>query len=81
MRASDLFIYTGASALWAMAVLGAIGLANWLGLAQQETILLVVAVAIIAVFGTFLPAVQLGLLRSRESRDKTNERHPDGNDE
>ncbi len=61
-------IYSGASALWAMAVLGAIGFARWLGLATRDTVLLVLAVAAVAVVGAFIPAVQLGLERWQEEQ-------------
>jgi hypothetical protein len=70
-RRTQIAIYTGASALWAMAVLGAIGVAYWLGLSSRDTILLVIAVAVVAIFGTFMPAVQLGITRWREA-------HPEG---
>ncbi len=67
-RRTRVAIYTGASALWAMAVLGAIGVARWLALGARDTTLLVLAVAFIAIFGTFMPAVQLGMARWREAQ-------------
>jgi uncharacterized membrane protein YhaH (DUF805 family) len=70
-RRTRVAIYTGASALWAMAVLGAIGVAHWLGLGSRDTTLLVLAVAIVAILGTFMPAVQLGMMRWREAQDNS----------
>ncbi len=61
-------IYSGATALWAMAVLGAIGVAHWLDLPGRDTVLLVVGVAFVAMIGTFIPAVQLGFERWQESK-------------
>ncbi len=69
-RRSQVAIYSGASALWAMAVLGAIGVAHWLEMSSQDAILLVVAVALIAIIGSFIPAVQLGMDRSRQARQE-----------
>ena len=67
-------IYTSASALWATAVIGAIGLSRWLHLDGDTTRFLVIAVACIAIVGTFIPAVQLGIARANESasRDENN---------
>ncbi len=62
-------IYGSAAALWAMAVLGAIGVAWWLVFSSRDTMLLVLAVAVIAIFGAFVPAVQLGRTRELEKRD------------
>ncbi len=62
-RGTRIAIYTGASALWSMAVLGAIAVAHWLELTTRDTVLLVLAVAVVAIFGTFIPAIQLGLAR------------------
>jgi amino acid transporter len=50
----------GAALTWAFAVLGAIGVANWLQLSARDTILAVIAVAVIAVFGAFIPILRLG---------------------
>ncbi len=52
--------FLGASVTWAFAVLGAIGIARWLQLSSQDTILLVIAVAVIAVLGAFIPVLRLG---------------------
>ena len=49
-----------AFALWLFAVLGAIGVAYVLRLSAEDTARLVVAVALIAIFGAFLPALRLG---------------------
>jgi hypothetical protein len=46
--------------LWLFAVLGAIGAAFALKLSADDAALLVAAVALIAIFGAFLPALRLG---------------------
>jgi hypothetical protein len=46
--------------LWLFAVLGAIGVAFVLELSASDAALLIAAVAFIAVFGAFLPALRLG---------------------
>ncbi len=61
MKRRHAAVYLGASGMWAIAVLGAIGVARWLALDSTGTILLVVAVVLVAIVGTFIPAVQLGL--------------------
>jgi hypothetical protein len=46
--------------LWMVAVLGAIGAAYVLKLSTGDAALLVAAVAFIAIFGAFIPALRLG---------------------
>ncbi len=46
--------------LWLFAVLGAIGVAFALKLSANDAALLIAAVAFIAIFGAFLPALRLG---------------------
>lgn len=46
--------------LWTFAVVGAVGVAYVLGLSGEHAALLVGVVALIAVFGAFIPALRLG---------------------
>ncbi len=46
--------------LWMVAVLGAVGVAYVLKLSTGDAALLVTVVAVIAIFGAFLPALRLG---------------------
>ncbi len=64
---SRLVVVLNALALWMFAVLGAIGVAYVLNLTTNDAVLLVVAVAIIAVFGAFIPALRLGIGSHRKS--------------
>ncbi|MDE3088620.1 MAG: hypothetical protein KGJ80_04460 [Chloroflexota bacterium] len=46
--------------LWIFAVLGAVGVAYVLKLPPSDATLLIAAVAVIAIFGAFIPALRLG---------------------
>ncbi len=50
--------------LWMFAVVGAIGVAFVLNLSSSDAALLVAAVAFIAIFGAFIPALRLGNRKS-----------------
>lgn len=52
-------LIVGALALWFLAIVGAMALAQWLRLPMQETRALVIAVAFIAFFGALLPILRL----------------------
>ena len=64
---SRLVVVLNALALWVFAVLGTIGVAYVLKLSSGDATLLVAAVAIIAVFGAFIPALRLGIGSRRKS--------------
>lgn len=57
---SRLAVVLNALMLWVFAVLGAIGVAFVLKLSPDDAALLVGAVAFIAIFGAFIPALRLG---------------------
>ncbi len=53
-------ILLGAFAVWLLAVVGALGVADMLKLSTGDAAMLVVAVALLAIFGAFIPALRLG---------------------
>ncbi len=57
---SRLVVVWYALMLWMVAVLGAVGVAYVLKLSTGDAALLVAAVAVIAIFGAFIPALRLG---------------------
>ena len=62
-----------AIAVWALAILGAAGVAYLLGLDRLAGIALIGLAALIAFFGSFLPVLRLGKARSRNRHTNTDE--------
>ena len=46
--------------VWAFAVAGAVGVADWLKLSSQDAIALIAIVGGVAFFGAFIPVARLG---------------------
>lgn len=53
----------GALCVWLFALLGAVGVAEWLDLGARDAWLLIGAVGVLAFFGAFLPVARLAFHR------------------